>query len=547
MEQTKYLLDESQLPRRWYNVVADMPNPPQPVLHPGTGEPVGPDDLAPLFPMALILQEVSEEAEIPIPEEILDMYSLWRPTPLYRARRLEQAVGTKSRIFYKYEGVSPPGSHKPNTAVAQAYYNKQEGRTRLSTETGAGQWGSALAFACKLIGLECKVYMVRISYEQKPFRRSMIQLWGAEIVASPSNDTQSGRAILEEFPDTPGSLGIAISEAVEDAAQRDDTSYSLGSVLNHVLLHQTVIGQEAIAQMELAGAFPDVVIGCVGGGSNFAGLAFPFIREKIAGREIDVLACEPAACPTLTRGLFAYDFGDTSKLTPLVPMHTLGHDFVPAPIHAGGLRYHGVAPLISQLVKDGLIRAEAYLQSDVFASAILFANSEGIIPAPESSHAIHAQHQRHPPPPPHHPPGPPVFPCAADICVRIRACPSRHDGEGEVDGVDAARDQRLREVPGGDLVAEHHRDDRVFAGEDVEAELGHAGAEVRGVRLEPVAQGRSTRRSGRAPSASRRRSAARRCSRTGRAASAGAAARRSRGAPRRSRRSRRRAPCRACR
>ena len=266
MEQTKFLLDESQLPRRWYNVVADMPSPPQPVLHPGTGEPVGPDDLAPLFPMALILQEVSEEAEIAIPEEILDMYSLWRPTPLYRARRLEQAVGTKSRIFYKYEGVSPPGSHKPNTAVAQAYYNKQEGRTRLSTETGAGQWGSALAFACKLIGLECKVYMVRISYEQKPFRRSMIQLWGAEIVASPSSDTQSGRAILEEFPDTPGSLGIAISEAVEDAAQRDDTSYSLGSVLNHVLLHQTVIGQEAIAQMELAGAFPDVVIGCVGGG-----------------------------------------------------------------------------------------------------------------------------------------------------------------------------------------------------------------------------------------------------------------------------------------
>jgi tryptophan synthase beta chain len=389
VEQTKYLLDESQLPRRWYNVVADMPNPPQPVLHPGTGEPVGPDDLAPLFPMALILQEVSEEAEIPIPEEILDIYSLWRPTPLYRARRLEQAAGTKSRIFYKYEGVSPPGSHKPNTAVAQAYYNKQEGRTRLATETGAGQWGSALAFACKLIGLECKVYMVRISYEQKPFRRSMIQLWGAEIVASPSRDTQSGRAILEEFPDTPGSLGIAISEAVEDAAQRDDTSYSLGSVLNHVLLHQTVIGQEAIAQMEMAGVFPDVVIGCVGGGSNFAGLAFPFIREKIAGRDIDVLACEPAACPTLTRGLFAYDFGDTSKLTPLVPMHTLGHDFVPAPIHAGGLRYHGVAPLISQLVKDDLIRAEAYVQSDVFASAILFANTEGIIPAPESSHAIH--------------------------------------------------------------------------------------------------------------------------------------------------------------
>ena len=335
------------------------------------------------------MQEVSQDAEVAIPDEILDLYTLWRPTPLYRARRLEQAIGTRSRIFYKYEGVSPAGSHKPNTAVAQAFYNKREGRTRLSTETGAGQWGSALAFACKLIGLECKVYMVRISYDQKPFRRSMIKTWGAEIVASPSSDTQCGRAILDEHPDTPGSLGIAISEAVEDAAGRDDTSYSLGSVLNHVLLHQTIIGQEALQQMEMAGAFPDVVIGCVGGGSNFAGLAFPFIREKIAGRDIDVLACEPAACPTLTRGLYAYDFGDTSKLTPLVAMHTLGHDFVPAPIHAGGLRYHGVAPLISQLVKDDLVRAEAYLQSDCFAAAVEFAGSEGIIPAPESSHAIH--------------------------------------------------------------------------------------------------------------------------------------------------------------
>src|SRR2546422_9976956 len=366
-----------------------MPTRPLPVLHPGTGEPVGPDDLAPLFPMALILQEVSEEAEIPIPEEILDIYRLWRPTPVYRARRLEQAAGTKSRIFYKYERVSPPGSHKPNTAVAQAIYNKKEGRTRLATETGAGQWGSALSFACKLIGLECKVYMVRVSYEQKPARRSMIKAWGAEIVPSPSEETQSGRAILAEHPDSPGSLGIAISEAVEDAAGREDPAYSLGSVLNHVLLHQTVIGQEALAQMELAGSFPDVIVGCVGGGSNFAGLAFPFLGEKIAGREIDVLACEPEACPTLTRGLFAYDFGDTSKLTPLVAMHTLGHDFVPAPIHAGGLRYHGVAPLISQLMQDELIRAEAYLQGDVFASAILFASSEGIIPAPESSHAVH--------------------------------------------------------------------------------------------------------------------------------------------------------------
>ncbi|TML11293.1 MAG: TrpB-like pyridoxal phosphate-dependent enzyme, partial [Actinobacteria bacterium] len=332
------------------------PNRPQPVLHPGTGEPVGPDDLAPLFPMELILQEVSTDPEVAIPDEVLDIYRLWRPTPLYRAERLERAIGTKSRIFYKYEGVSPPGSHKPNTAVAQAYYNKAEGRKRLATETGAGQWGSALAFACKLVGLECKVYMVKVSYEQKPF---------------------------------PGSLGIAISEAVEDAASRDDTAYSLGSVLNHVLMHQTVIGQEALVQMELAGAFPDVVIGCVGGGSNFAGLAFPFLREKIAGKEIDVLACEPTACPTLTRGPFAYDFGDTVGLTPLVPMHTLGHDFVPAPIHSGGLRYHGVAPLISQLVLDGMIRAEAYLQKDVFTSAVEFAGAEGIVPAPESAHAIH--------------------------------------------------------------------------------------------------------------------------------------------------------------
>jgi tryptophan synthase beta chain len=389
LQQTKYLLNESELPRRWYNIAADMPSPAQPVLHPGTGEPVGPDDLAPLFPMALILQEVSQDAEVEIPDEIRDIYSLWRPTPLYRARRLEQALGTRSRIFYKYEGVSPPGSHKPNTAVAQAYYNAKEGRTRLATETGAGQWGSALAFACTLFGLECKVYMVKISYEQKPNRRSLIESWGATIVPSPSEETQSGRAVLEAHPDSPGSLGIAISEAVEDAAQRDDTAYSLGSVLNHVLLHQTVIGQEALAQMEQAGAFPDVVIGCVGGGSNFAGLAFPFLREKIAGRDIDVLACEPAACPTLTRGLFAYDFGDTSKLTPLVPMHTLGHDFIPEPIHAGGLRYHGVAPLISQLVRDDLIRAEAYLQNDVFASAVLFARNEGIIPAPEAAHAIH--------------------------------------------------------------------------------------------------------------------------------------------------------------
>jgi tryptophan synthase beta chain len=389
MSETKFLLPESEIPARWYNIAADMPHAPQPVLHPGTGEPVGPDDLAPLFPMELILQEVSTEPEIAIPDAIRDIYRLWRPTPLYRAHRLEQALGTKSRIFYKYEGVSPPGSHKPNTAVAQAYYNQAEGRKRLATETGAGQWGSALAFACKLVGLECKVYMVKVSYEQKPFRRSLMHVWGAEVVASPSDETEAGKKVLEDHPDSPGSLGIAISEAVEDAATREDTAYSLGSVLNHVLMHQTVIGQEALKQMELADAFPDVVIGCVGGGSNFAGLSFPFLREKIAGRDIDVLACEPAACPTLTRGPFAYDFGDTAGLTPLVPMHTLGHDFVPAPIHSGGLRYHGVAPLISQLVRDDLIRAEAYLQQEVFTSAVEFAGAEGIVPAPESAHAIH--------------------------------------------------------------------------------------------------------------------------------------------------------------
>jgi tryptophan synthase beta chain len=389
MTETKFLLPESAIPERWYNIQADMPNPAQPVLHPGTGQPVGPDDLAPLFPMELILQEVSSDAEIPIPEPIRDVYRLWRPTPLHRAHRLERELGTRSRIFYKYEGVSPAGSHKPNTAVAQAYYVKEEGRSRVTTETGAGQWGSALALASQLFGLECKVYMVRVSYEQKPYRRSMMETWGATVVPSPSEDTQAGRAIRAERPDSPGSLGIAISEAVEDAAGRADTAYSLGSVLNHVLMHQTVIGQEALAQMEQAGDFPDLVVGCVGGGSNFAGLAFPFLREKIAGRELDVLACEPAACPTLTRGPFAYDFGDTGQLTPLVPMHTLGHDFVPAPIHAGGLRYHGVAPLVSQLVLDGLIRAEAYTQNEVFTSSVTFARSEGIIPAPEAAHAIH--------------------------------------------------------------------------------------------------------------------------------------------------------------
>jgi len=334
---------------------------------------------------------VSEEPEIVIPDEVLSILSLWRPTPLYRAHRLEQALGTRSRIFYKYEGVSPAGSHKPNTAVAQAFYNKQEGRTRLSTETGAGQWGSALSFACRLLGLECKVYMVRISYEQKPSRRSMIQAWGAEIVPSPSEETECGRAVLAEHPDSPGSLGIAISEAVEDAAGREDTAYSLGSVLNHVLLHQTVIGQEAIAQMELAEASPDVVIGCVGGGSNFAGIAYPFVRRVLRdGATTKFLAAEPAACPTLTRGVYRYDFGDTVGMTPLMPMYTLGHDFVPPPVHAGGLRYHGDAPSLCGLVKAGMVEARAYKQNETFAAAVQFARSEGIIPAPEPAHAIKA-------------------------------------------------------------------------------------------------------------------------------------------------------------
>ncbi|HSP71811.1 MAG TPA: TrpB-like pyridoxal phosphate-dependent enzyme [Gaiellaceae bacterium] len=388
MNETKIVLPESEIPRQWYNVAADMPTPARPPLHPGTGQPIGPDDLAPLFPMALIGQEVSTDRFVDIPDEVLDIYRLWRPTPLYRAHRLERELGTRSRIFYKYEGVSPAGSHKPNTAVAQAFYNKQEGRKRLATETGAGQWGSALAFACAQFGLECKVYMVKVSYEQKPFRRSLMHVWGAEVIASPSEETEAGRQILAEHPDSTGSLGIAISEAVEDAASREDTAYSLGSVLNHVLMHQTVIGEEALKQLEVAGAFPDVVVGCVGGGSNFAGLSFPFVREKIAGREIDIVATEPSACPTLTRGPFAYDFGDTAGLTPLVAMHTLGHDFVPAPIHAGGLRYHGVAPLVSQLLLDGLIRAEAYTQNAVFTSGVRFARSEGIVPAPESCHAI---------------------------------------------------------------------------------------------------------------------------------------------------------------
>ena len=391
-ERTKYLLDESQIPTRWYNIQADLHAPAPPVLHPGTGQPIGPADLAPLFPMEIIMQEVSQEKYIDIPEEVLEVYKLYRATPLYRARRLERTLDTPARIFYKYEGVSPVGSHKANTALAQAYYSKQEGVKRLSTETGAGQWGSALAMATSMFGLECQVYMVRVSYYQKPYRRSLMNVFGARVVASPSNETDAGRGILAQDPESPGSLGIAISEAVEDAAKRDDTKYSLGSVLNHVLMHQTVIGQEAKAQMEMAGHYPDVVIGCVGGGSNFSGLAFPFVGDKLTGAasNVRIVAVEPTACPSLTRGKYAYDFGDTAMMTPLVKMHTLGHTFIPQAIHAGGLRYHGVAPLVSHLYEGGYIEAVAYPQNAVFDAAVQFARAEGIVPAPESAHAIRA-------------------------------------------------------------------------------------------------------------------------------------------------------------
>ena len=358
-EHTKYLLGEGKIPHAWYNIVADLPSPPPPVLHPGTGKPVGPADLAPLFPMALIGQEVSAERQVEIPTPVRDIYRLWRPTPLYRARRLEKALGTTARIFYKYEGVSPAGSHKPNTAVAQAFYNKEEGVAKLSTETGAGQWGSSLAFAGALFGLEVKVYMVKVSYNQKPYRRALMETYGAKCVASPSNETNSGKAILKKHPDSPGSLGIAISEAVEVAAKNADTKYALGSVLNHVLMHQTVIGLEAIEQMEEADAYPDVVIGCAGGGSNFAGIAFPFIGKALREKKsVRAIAVEPAACPSLTRGKYAFDFGDTGHLTPLVKMHTLGSEFIPPGFHAGGLRYHGMAPLVSHLKELGLIEAQ---------------------------------------------------------------------------------------------------------------------------------------------------------------------------------------------
>jgi tryptophan synthase beta chain len=384
----KFVLDEREIPTHWVNLMADLPGDAPPPLHPGTQQPAGPDDLASLFPMALILQEVSREPEIEIPERVREVYKLWRPTPLYRAHRLERALDTPAHIYYKYEGVSPAGSHKPNTAVAQAHENAEAGIRKLATETGAGQWGSALAFACRLFGLECEVWMVGSSYDQKPYRRSMMETWGATVHRSPSDFTEAGRS-QQEHPT--GSLGIAISEAVEVAAHNSDTNYALGSVLNHVLLHQTVIGQEVLAQMAMAGEEPDVVVACVGGGSNFGGLTFPFLRRVLRGQATTrFVAAEPAACPTLTRGVYAYDFGDTVGLTPLMPMYTLGHDFVPPPVHAGGLRYHGDSPLVCALVKAGLVEARAFRQNDTFAAAVQFARSEGIIPAPEPAHAIRA-------------------------------------------------------------------------------------------------------------------------------------------------------------
>ncbi len=388
---TKVTLNETDIPTHWYNVQADLKWPLPPPLHPGTHQPIGPQDLARLFPMELIKQEVSREKWVEIPDEVRDIYRLWRPTPLYRAHKLEKALGTPARIFYKYEGVSPAGSHKPNTAIAQAYYNRQEGTKRIATETGAGQWGSALALACNLMGIECKVYMVAASYRQKPYRKAMMETWGASVVPSPSPDTKAGRDILAKDPNSPGSLGIAISEAVEDAATHDGTKYSLGSVLNHVLMHQSVIGLEAKKQFEVFDTYPDIVIGCVGGGSNFAGVAFPFIGDVLTGgKKTRFIAVEPEASPSITRGKYVYDFGDTAGMTPLVKMHTLGHTFVPNPIHAGGLRYHGMAPLVSLLVDKGVVEARAYHQKPCFEAAIQFARTEGIIAAPETAHAIRA-------------------------------------------------------------------------------------------------------------------------------------------------------------
>ncbi|HET6364270.1 MAG TPA: TrpB-like pyridoxal phosphate-dependent enzyme [Nitrospirota bacterium] len=390
MTQTKIVLSDKEIPTKWYNIMADMPNKPKPPLHPATKQPIGPQDLSPIFPMALIEQEVSQERWIDIPEEVLNIYSLWRPSPLFRAHRLEKALSTPAKIYYKYEGVSPAGSHKPNTSIPQAYYNKKAGIKRIATETGAGQWGTAMALAGKLFGLDVTVYMVKVSYGQKPYRRIAMETWGATVHASPSEVTNAGRKFLETDPNNPGSLGIAISEAVEDAATHNDTNYALGSVLNHVCLHQTVIGLETKKQLELAGDYPDIVIGCCGGGSNLAGISFPFLHDKINGKNLRVIAVEPASCPTLTKGEFRYDFGDVAGLTPYLTMYTLGHDFMPPGIHAGGLRYHGDSPLVSQLYHDKLIEARAYNQIPVFEAALQFANTEAIIPAPESAHAIRA-------------------------------------------------------------------------------------------------------------------------------------------------------------
>lgn len=389
MDDVKILLSEKELPQKWYNVQADLPEPLAPPINPKTKKPVGPEDLAPIFPMELIKQEVSQERWIEIPDELLDIYKLWRPSPLHRARRLEKYLKTPARIYFKNESVSPAGSHKPNTAVAQAYYNKKAGVKRLATETGAGQWGSALSFACNLFGLECTVYMVKVSYDQKPYRKFLMQVWGGKVIASPSNLTQSGRVVLTKNPDSPGSLGIAISEAVEDAATHDDTKYALGSVLNHVILHQTIVGLETQKQLKIAGEKnPDVLIACVGGGSNFGGFVFPFVPEKLKGKNIKIIAVEPTSCPTLTKGPFRYDFGDIAKLTPLLMMYTLGHSFVPPAIHAGGLRYHGMAPLVSAIVNKKIAEAVAYPQNSVFEAAVTFAKTEGILPAPETAHAI---------------------------------------------------------------------------------------------------------------------------------------------------------------
>ncbi len=388
---SKILLDESEMPTQWYNIIPDLPTPPPPPLHPGTHEPIGPDDLAPLFPMALIMQEVSTDSYIDIPGGVLDVYKLWRPSPLFRARRLEQLLDTPARIYYKYEGVSPAGSHKPNTSVPQAFYNHQEGITKLTTETGAGQWGSSLAFATAQYGIECEVWQVAASYRAKPYRKTMMEIWGATVHPSPSDKTDFGRQLLGQDPDHPGSLGIAISEAVAMAVEDPTTRYALGSVLNHVLLHQTIIGEEALLQLAKVGEQPDVLVGCTGGGSNFGGLSFPFLREKLKGNMNPTIRCvEPAACPSMSKGEYRYDFGDTAGMTPLVKMHTLGHNFIPDPIHAGGLRYHGMSPLVSHLYETDLVEAEAIGQTECFTGALQFARTEGIVPAPEPTHAIAA-------------------------------------------------------------------------------------------------------------------------------------------------------------